>query len=95
MCAAESRAFSLSYDTEHAIATAIFELILAVCGMVKVLEGLCGKRFYFRKNETKATKKGPSGELFFFLIEQDPYEKSSTSSEKYDCTLILKQNSFT
>ena len=45
----------------------------------------------------EGSKYGPYSKLFFFVMEQDPYEKSgeitSTSIEKYEYTPILKQNS--
>ena len=49
------------------------------------------------KEWNKGSKLEPYGELFFFLMEQNPYENSgeltSTSFDMCDFTPILKQNS--
>ena len=37
------RMFSLSYDTEHAVASAKLDLISIVCGMEQVVDGHCVK----------------------------------------------------
>ena len=55
--------FSLSYDTEHAVARAIFELILVVCGMEKVLKGPLGNEMALTApSEVPGTEQVTGGE---------------------------------
>ena len=110
LCEAEERMSSLSYDTKHAVVSVPCQLILAVCGMEQVLERPLRGTIWLLlspadvvklrtsvKEWNKGSKLEPYGELFFFLMEQNPYENSgeltSTSFDMCDFTPILKQNS--